>query len=194
MIKGVVINPRGCNASGKTTAVREFIKSFPEAHLINVGPSTVTQCTDRVFVLGRYDKKNGGCDGYSGRAQIEKTINALIALRNPLVIVYEGMLYSTSAKLAQDLDKALRPRGYYYQGIYLHRPLQSILTLLEARNGGAGYNVAGIYDTYRANGNAYKALKASKTRIVKVEADTIALEEMGNLIWAEIPKEIREQL
>ena len=193
-INGIVINPRGSNASGKTTAVREFIKNFPNAHLINVEKSVVTQCSDKVFALGRYDKKNGGCDAYSGRKQIEETIDALISDYEPLVIVYEGMIYSTSARLALDLDAALKPRGYYYHGLYLHRPFADVLNLLEQRNGGADYNVGSVYDTYRAAWNAYEKLRLSGAIVEKVEVGKMSAESMGELIWRAIPEEVRNQL
>ena len=187
MMKGIIINPRGCNASGKTTATREYIKKFPEAHLEQINGAWVTKCSDKVYVLGRYDKKNGGCDGYSGRDQVIQTIDAIIDGYNPSVIVYEGMLYSTSAKLAKDIDRMFRPKGYEYQGIYLYRKFSSIIRLLEARNGGADYNIASIYNTYRANENAFKAIEKAGLCIAKVDADWYPLEQMGEIIPQFIP-------
>jgi hypothetical protein len=194
LIRGVVINPRGSNASGKTTAAREFIKDFPEAHMINVGTSIVTQCSDKVFVLGRYDKKNGGCDTYSGRKQVEETIGALIEIYKPLVIVYEGMIYSTSMRMALDLEATLKPKGYAYHGIYLHRPFTDVLDLLEHRNEGADYSIGSVYNTYKAAWNAYEKLSLNKISIEKVEVEKISAADMGKLIWRAIPAEIRRQL
>ena len=185
--EGIIINPRGCNASGKTTVTREYIKSFPEAHLEQINGAWVTKCSDEVYVLGRYDKKNGGCDGYSGRDQVTGTIRTIIDTYGPSVIVYEGMLYSTSAKLAQDIEKMFGPLGYHYQGIYLYRKFSSIIRLLEERNGGADYNIASINNTYRANENAYKAVKKAGLNIAKLDADKFTLKEMGAIIPSFLP-------
>lgn len=185
--QGIIINPRGCNASGKTTVTRQYIKHFQEAHLEQINGAWVTKCSDEVFVLGRYDKKNGGCDGYSGREQVISTIRTIIDAYGPSVIVYEGMLYSTSAKLAQDIERMFSPLGYHYQGIYLYRKFSSIIQLLEARNGGADYNIASINNTYRANENAYRAVKKAGLNIARVNADNFTLEEMGEIIPSFIP-------
>lgn len=185
--QGIIINPRGCNASGKTTVTRGYIEHFPKAHLEQINGAWVTKCSDEVFVLGRYDKKNGGCDGYSGREQVIETISAIIDLCSPSVIVYEGMLYSTFSKIAIDIDKRFRPFGYRYQGIYLYRKFSSIIRLLETRNGGEEYNIANISSHYRSNENAYKTLRGAGLNIAKINADEFTLEEMREIIPLFIP-------
>lgn len=177
-----IINIRGCNASGKTTTVREFIKQFPNAQIGQVAGSYVTRCTPKIFVLGRYDKKNGGCDGYSGTAEVISAIDALIKTFHPEVIIYEGMLYSKTAKFAQDVANRFISAGYSWTGILLHRELKSIFSLLEARNGGARYDVRTIINTYNGCESSYKTLAARGMDIKRIDVDGLPFEQMKEIL------------
>ena len=179
---GIILNIRGCNASGKTTAVREYIKTFKDSQIININGHVFTRCSDTIFALGRYDKKNGGCDGYKGGNYVIEAISTIIEKERPKLIIYEGMLYSKTFKFAYSVDLLFKERGYRYKGVYLYRPFPDIIKLLEARNNGANYDISHILNTHKANETSYKKLKDAGIDITKVDAGKIPLEEMKNII------------
>ena len=183
-----ILNVRGCNASGKTTTVREFINTFESPHVEMLGSSVITVCSQDVIVLGRYDKKNGGCDGYKGKDQVISTIEAAIRTKRPRVIIYEGMIYSKTCKMAVDVQEKITKYGYGLRIIYLHRSFESILDLLEKRNGGSDYNPLNIYRTYEAVQRAYEKLKAANFCIRKIEVENYGIDDMKAII----PKSISD--
>ncbi len=182
MSGGTILNVRGCNASGKTTSVREFIKLHPEAAVETIDGNTYTRCTEAIYALGRYDRKNGGCDSFDGREHVIQAIKSCIMKRQPQVIIYEGMLYSKTFKMARDIDSIFRVYGYRYKGIYLHRSFASVIKLLEERNNGADYNIANIHGTFRANESTYRKILKAGLDIAKIEVEHVPLSEMGRII------------
>ena len=188
-MSGVIINVRGSNASGKTTAVREFIKSYGDDTAIEqVAGNIVTRCGSDAYILGRYDKKNGGCDGYSGREQVLAAIKAVIKEKRPRVIVYEGMIYSKTVKMARDIAQMFAGQGYRYKGIYLRCRFAEVIRRLEARNEGKAYDILSVKKTYDACYSTYKSIKAEGIDITRIDTDTMGLDEMRRII----PDAIRE--
>lgn len=182
------MNVRGSNASGKTTAVRGFIDSFGDTAIETIGGNECTRCGSDAYVLGRYDKKNGGCDGYSGRDQVLRAIKAIIRQRHPSVIIYEGMIYSKTVKMARDVGEIFAIEGYRYKGIFLRCRFTEVIRRLEARNDGRPYDILSVKKTYDACYSTYKSIKAEGIDIVRIDTDGMGIDEMAQII----PDAIRE--
>lgn len=182
-MSGIIINVRGSNASGKTTTVREFIKSYGDDTAIEqVAGNIVTRCGSDAYVLGRYDRKNGGCDGYSGREQVLAAIRAIIKEKRPRIIVYEGMIYSKTVKMARDISQMFIGQGYRYKGVYLRCSFAEVIRRLEARNEGKAYDILSVKKTYDACYSTYKSIKAEGLDITRIDTDAMSLDEMGGII------------
>lgn len=177
-----ILNVRGCNASGKTTTVREFINSFESPRIETLEGNTITVCSEDVVALGRYDRKNGGCDGYKGRDHVINAIESVIRVKRPRVVIYEGMIYSKTYKMAVDVRDKFARYGYPLRIIYLRRSYESILDLLEERNGGSDYNPLNIYRTYESVQKAYEKLKADGFDIRKINVEKYKLDDMKIII------------
>lgn len=177
-----IINIRGCNASGKSTTVRGFINSFADTEIETIGGNEYTRCGADAYVLGRYNQTSGGCDRYDGKDHVMRAIKTIIEQRHPHIIVYEGMIYSKTAKMAQEIEDAYRQYGYSYKGVYLWCRFSEIIRRLELRNGGRPYNIASVKRTYDACYNSYKNIKAKGLDIIRINMENMSIDDMAQII------------
>lgn len=182
------MNVRGSNASGKTTAVRGFIAGFEDTAIETIDGNMVTRCGSDAYVLGRYDRKNGGCDAYSGRDQVIQAIKTVIRQRHPRIIVYEGMIYSKTVKMARDVGEIFVREGYHYKGVYLRCRFAEVIRRLEARNDGRPYDILSVKKTYDACYSTFKSIQDSGMDIIRIDTDEIGIDEMAQII----PRAVRE--
>lgn len=182
-MSGLIINVRGSNASGKTTVVREFIKSYgDDAEIEQINGNIVTRCGKDAYALGRYDKKNGGCDGYKGRDHVFAALDSVIIEKQPRIIIYEGLIYSKTVKMALDVAQTFARYGYRYKGIYLRCRFAEVIRRLEERNGGRKYNILSVKNTYDSCLSAYKSIKAKGLDIVRIDTDGYSFEDMKHIL------------
>ena len=181
----VVIQIRGCNATGKTTIVRQFIEKYNLSMKeldVNGTKTIITSNEDNsLVVLGRYDKTIGGCDLYSGTKQVFSTIIYCIKNFNSKTIVFEGMLYSKTFSFTNNLKKAIKNFGYKYIGIYLYRTFDNVVRLLTERNG-KGVNLKNLIPTYKSCYTSYLNCKKAGLNMKKINVDNIKFEEMGEIL------------
>lgn len=178
----LIVNVRGSNASGKTSAVRGFIAGYDDTALETIEGNICTRCGSDAYVLGRYDKKNGGCDAYSGRDQVLRAIKAVIRQRHPRIIVYEGMIYSTTVKMARDVGEIFAMEGYRYKGIYLRCRFAEVIRRLEARNDGRPYDILSVKKTYDVCYSTFKSIQDSGMDIIRIDTDEMGIDEMAQII------------
>ena len=180
-----VIQIRGCNASGKTTCVNGFIKANDlglQDYIIDGKNVMMTANKDHsIIVLGRYDKKIGGCDLFGSTKTVVKAITTAIKEYKPRIIVFEGMIYSKSMKFAETLQGLLKGFGYKYSSIYLYRTLASTIDLLDKRSGG-GYSKSNLVATYKTCFSVYAKLKQARYDIKKVDVDNLTYEQTQNIL------------
>jgi pantothenate kinase len=109
-IKRTIINVRGTNGSGKTTAVRKMLKMFGNTPLINDRDKVwayQVHFEPEFYVLGRYVDPLDGCDRIS---TIEKVAEGVKTLSQKGNVLFEGILVSILTKpwieLAQSMPDA----------------------------------------------------------------------------------------
>lgn len=138
-----IINLRGGNGTGKTTIVREFIKKH--SFTTETIPVTKEYKSDitlidggKIIACGKYDEQGCvGADRYKGGKQLIPTIQRIIKVYNPDVIIYEGYIYSTIAGLNKKIVQLGRDFGYEWVGIHLIKDLEKQAESIVSRNGGA---------------------------------------------------------
>ena len=180
-----VIQIRGCNASGKTTCVNGFIKANGlELQDYVIDGKNVMMTTNKdhsIIVLGRYDKKIGGCDLFGSTKIVVKAITTAIKEYKPKLIIFEGMIYSKSMKFAETLQSLLRGFGYKYSSVYLYRTLGNTIDLLDKRSGG-GYSKENLVATYKNCFGVYRKLALARYDIKKVDVDEMSYEQTENIL------------
>ena len=168
-----VVQIRGNNASGKTTSVRQFVqRNNLELEEIEVnGIKTNISVGKNVVVLGRYDKKTGGCDLFQNKEHVLSTIVWVIKNIKPETIIFEGLIYSFTYRFASVVSNTAKRYGYNYQAVCLYCPFDITMGRLYKRNGGNPVNEETIklktkamlasYNKLLANGYAVKLLDTS---------------------------------
>ena len=194
MRKNKIIQLRGCNAVGKTTTIKQFIDNFKDVEIhelkIDKYKSKITSINNNeIIILGTYqtEKKCCGCDAdYENRDHIIRTLHFVMKKIKPQTIIYEGMIYGKTAKMAIDVSNLCKILNYKYVGIYLYRDFESCIELLEERNEGKKYNIYSVKQTYDCCYQAYTNLVKRKANIKKVDVNNIKKEDMGKILLEEI--------
>jgi hypothetical protein len=118
-----IINIRGTNGSGKTTAVKSLINFMKGTPMVENGKTWAYNLKDRVYVLGRYETPTGGCDGIRTQQEIYDGIRKLAALGN---VVYEGVIISAMYGKFRELEDELKPQHHYIWAC-LDTPLETCI-------------------------------------------------------------------
>lgn len=187
----IVVQLRGCNASGKSTIVRQFVeRNLLTIQTIDVKGEKIQITTNKdysIVVLGRYDKEIGGCDLFKkGTKQVYGTIVHCIKNWQPKIIVYEGVILSTLTTFTRTVYNTVKAYGYKFVSLYLHRKFDNIIKLLEKRNGGASYNINNIISKYKGCFSSYKSCKKRGLPVKKIDVDGIKFEDMYKVLEDEI--------
>lgn len=183
-----VVNVRGCNAVGKSTAVREFINRSGEEEIKTISlpksklNSEVTFCRNNICVLGNYRQTSPGCDRYSGKLQIHETILHLIYEYTPRAIVYEGVINSKTARGTLELVSKLNRTNYEYRGLFYYAPFSNVCANLEERNGGKEVNWVRLTSTFNHALRATEILEENGCSIDWIEAYKMRPEDLANPI------------
>ena len=181
-----IIQLRGSNAVGKTTAVKEFVKAHKMIITTVDINGTTTHITHdikkEIIVLGRYDVLNGGCDRFKNKRHVIETIVFLIKEYKPKVIIFEGFIYGKTFKMACDIEKLSKIYGYQYIPITLYRSPQKALELLYSRNGKEKINEKTFYECYKSNLSSFKKIKAVGISIKLYNTDNIQKNHMKEII------------
>lgn len=183
-----VVQIRGANAVGKTTAIRMFLaRGVFEIVPIKIGAKEVECNWDEkrgIFVIGRYDKcVSGGVDSaIKSREELLNTIAKAIREYKPETLLFEGILYGLTFKFAFDLSVFLKGVGYEYVGIGLFPPLGVAFDWLSERNGGKRVNETHIQQKWYSALKSIKKLKDAGLNVRVVDSSKIRLEDMWKII------------
>lgn len=186
-----VLQIRGSNATGKTTVVKGFIERnrlFKRS--INIRKFGecfyYSDCSNKYIVIGDYEKKNGGCDCLKGAEHVYCFLKEIIEAYEPEILIFEGFIYSTSAKFARVLNKELNKCGYKFKAIFLYRDFNDVIDKISIRNGGAKLNIESLYSSYNSAIKAYINLLKSGINIKRIDVTNYEFEDMKSLISEEI--------
>lgn len=138
-----VIQIRGFNGSGKSTAVREFIglqKSVPDVQEIKLksgDKKKVTLFGNGIAILGEYADRDCacGCDVYGNRENVADAIEMLMLMKFE-TIIFEGLIYGKTFKFGEDISKLSKNYGYIYIPVLLDRDFDECVEHVTIRNGG----------------------------------------------------------
>ena len=190
-----IIQVRGGNAAGKTTLIKKFIENYTNVneYEIEIEKNLKSKLTsinnNEIIILGRYTG-NGNCFGcdrdYNNRDHIIKTLCYIMKNIKPKTIIYEGLIYGKTVKMALDVFRLGKLLKYKYKAIYLYRDFEECVKLLEKRNDGANYNILAMKKTYDSCLSSYIGLKEKNINIKKVNVSNISIEEMGKILINEV--------
>lgn len=182
-----ILNLRGGHASGKTEAVRQFLKKHESREeTIDVGewhsPINVVD-GGKVIVLGYYPEDGcGGVDRYRRKEQTMATIVKAIEKYHPDAIVYEGIMYSVTCKLSLAIAVLARSLGYEWKALLLERDIASRRALLVRRNNGADYSEDNFINSVKRARRSCEMLSEHGETIERIDVSGMSKEEMGKII------------
>lgn len=158
-----VLNIRGTHCSGKTTAVRSIIETHPNEIVetkINGWKTSFTILDGgATVVLGRYDQSAcGGCDRFKGGNHVKLALKYVAQNYRAETIIYEGIMYSITYKMATEIAQLANSLGYEWESIYLNRDYEEMIKFLKQRNKGKPVNIENVNMKYERAFWAYKKL------------------------------------
>ncbi len=139
-MKHIILRIAGTFGSGKTTAVRTFLNSYP-CQTIMGAKKILGYCLDLneagvrapVYVVGKYDNTCGGTDAISTQAEIAEKVIKAHALGH---VIYEGALVSSSG-LSGQVTQAVHGTGCDVYA-FLDTPQELCIERVKARRLAAG--------------------------------------------------------
>lgn len=187
-----IIQLRGTNATGKTTACRQFVQSghFCVRSVPVHGKDIEYHYDDerKIAVVGRYDQREcGGVDGYiKNKNFLRDSIVKIIKKERPDALIFEGVMYGVTFKFGAEIDIVSKKLGYHYVGICFFPPLDVALERLYSRNGGKEVNVKSFQDKHISAAKAYKKLRDNGTDVKIIDTSKIPLKDMKRIIEDEL--------
>ena len=181
-----IIQVKGSNAVGKTTAIKQFIEKnkFIQSQIaVNNKNVFINHNIDySICILGRYDVKNGGCDRFDGKKQIFDTIATLIKKYNTETIIFEGFIYGKSFSFAVEMEKFCKIINFKYISLFLYKEPNKALETIYKRNNGANINEQSFFSSYKTALNCMKKLRNNGFMLKTYNTDNIKYEEMFTII------------
>lgn len=185
-----LIQIRGSNGSGKTTMMKQFVEKHNlEIKNIDVGgiPTDISTNQDMsIIVLGKYNKKTGGCDLYKNKEHISKTIYQVVKDYRPKILLFEGLIYGLTYKFAKTLADTMKKYGYDYKGICLYLEPELAIKRVLLRNGGKSINHQAIYDKTKSFLASYEKLKKDNYNVKMINTGNVNIENMVDILEREI--------
>lgn len=169
-----VVNVRGINASGKSTAVRLFCRAFSlQPEVLEFGGQKYRVMTDgKKIAVGWYRPYSvaEGCDALkAGKEDFKRFLEYLLKERKPEIVVYEKQIWSTTYKLTKEIAGITEQSGYQFIAIHMKIRYEVALNRLFFRNGGNLTNLDNFDNRFYQVQCARKNMK--KNRIVVFDAD-----------------------
>ena len=184
-----LIQLRGSNASGKSTAVRQFCQKFElkPAEVRVGGKCTSIMTNEKYAVVGKYKPYSGGegCDAHVHDAsQLKATIFELLRSRKYDIVVFEGFIYSATYKFATDVDRIAKLCGYKYKPALLRLPYDERLRRLFERNGGnTDINLSSIDHNLKSGEVAARKIREAGIPLTYIDVSKIPFEDMWKIIF-----------
>lgn len=181
-LKGqLLINIRGANGAGKSTALIQMRESDPEMFEVvkPVGgkPKIIATVYPSygIVALGKYSNKCGGVDSFKGNEMVEKALKYIIKTYPTYTIVMEGIIVSTIYQTYADLFTNLKVKhGLNTKILFLMPTLDVCLKRVYQRNGGKAIKEDSVAQKYRT----------MERGISKFKADGFSVDVVDNSNWA----------
>lgn len=187
-----VIQLRGTNATGKTTAVRQFIaKGNFEVRDIAVNGEIIEYHYEpdrNIVILGRYyTRVSGGVDGsITNKNVLRNSIVKILRAIRPETFIFEGIVYGVTFKFGYELYRALKSLNYDYKAICLVPPLEVAFDRVAERNGGKPVDLLSIQRKWFSAARAAENLKQHGVPVRIVDTSKIPKDAMWKIIQDEL--------
>lgn len=190
-IKGLVINVRGINASGKSTAVREFCRTFDlKPEQIQFQGNKYRVMTDgKKYVIGWYKpySDSEGCDSLDvDKEAFKRFLQHLIGGVRPELIVYEKQIWSTTYKLTGEIIDLSKAYGYNFLVVQMMIGYEDSLNRLFFRNGGKNVNLENFDTRFTGVQRSLKQLEKRNIFILYSDPLKIPIERMKEVLLSGI--------
>jgi hypothetical protein len=132
-----VINLRGTNCSGKSSAIRSIMEEVGIAHELKhpvPGKACGYRLNSGLMVIGRYETACGGCDTIHRFSEIA---DAVVLHSQSSSVLFEGFLWSGIFKSSHELALHLQGQAKIIFGM-MDTPLQTCIRRVHERRGAAG--------------------------------------------------------
>lgn len=181
-----VIQLRGTNASGKSTAMRQYCaaRGLKPTWLDTSPKRTKIMSDGKISVLGWYQPYSiaEGCDAaLSGRAQLLSALEALFK-RGQEVVAFEGMIYSNTYLLPTRVDRLAKKYGYKFIACFLACSYTTELQRLMNRNGGKDIDFDNFDMKFYTSRKSFGKLLQSGILCYEVDTDRTPIDDMGGVI------------
>lgn len=185
-----IVQLRGLNASGKTTAMRQFAEknNLAEKQIDVTGIQTWVMVNEKTAVIGRYPKTSnfGGCDScIKGKQHLLSTIQTLIE-NGYSTIAFEGFLFSGSTKLALEINDLAKHNGYDYIAVLMNLRYETELNRLFSRNGGKEINLKSFDSGRRGVYKSHDELCKHGVKTFVADSEKTSREEMWKIVQSAI--------
>lgn len=144
----VILNLRGTNGSGKTSAVKWVMSRTDPAYVTpilepgvrrgkrRILPNRIIgyELAGRVRVVGAYETATGGCDGFSEQQYYQDLVTDWAD--QGFDVIFEGVLASTVWGRWAQFDNQLTAAGHTYVWVFMNTPLEQCVQNVYKRNGG----------------------------------------------------------
>lgn len=144
----LVFQIRGVTGAGKTTAMRNLLRSMGTPRVFRCvtphGPEEFTR-SGRLVAVGNYNAsaKCVGCDRLKGREHIFDAVDAMMG-RGEELIGLESMIFSTTYRMSADLHRHVMSYGYDFRLVFLDCDFVTALERVHKRNGGKPISLTGF--------------------------------------------------
>jgi len=183
----IVVNVRGINASGKSTAVREYcrVNGLKPVNIQYKGDDYRVMTGNGVYVVGWYKpySNSEGCDALKAdKEDFKGFLKYLMREKKPEIIVYEKQIWSTTFKLTWEISQIARKADYKFIAIQMCIDYQTALNRLFGRNGGNFGNLDNFDGRFRAVYKSKESMIKSGLPVLDAFVGKISKEDMGNVI------------
>lgn len=185
-----IIQIRGTNGSGKTTIVREFLRTHASTIISITVNGKRIEChkTGEIIVIGRYDKNAcGGCDSEIHSVELFKnTIAKIIRVYKPEALIFEAVFYGKTFKFSNDINRFARAAGYDYIALCLIPTFEKCCERVYERNGGNEINIEAMLSTYNSCLRSNAKLRAAGVNVKLIDTTDIPFDKMAHLLENEV--------
>jgi len=183
----IVVNVRGINASGKSTAVREYCRAngLKPVNIQYNGNEYRVMIGNGICVIGWYKpySKSEGCDAFREDKEVFKgLLSYIMREKKPDVIVYEKQIWSTTFKLTWEISQIARKAGYKFLAVQMCIDYQTALNRLFGRNGGDFGNLDNFDGRFRTVYRSKKSMIKSGLPVLDAYVSKISKENMQMVI------------
>lgn len=188
-MNGVVVNVRGINASGKSTAVREFCRAYSlQPQEVSFMGQKFRIMTDGVRLVFGWYKPYSGAEGMDAlkvdKESFKRFFEYVIKRNKPQIVVYEKIIWSKTFKLTSEIAEIARKNDYQFIAICMMIKFENGLQRLLLRNGGNIERTGTFENGYYGVQNARKNLKKNGYIVFDAGTDYIKKESMKYVIPA----------